>query len=250
MNIRFFVILMLGIGAACFSNNTQAQIRVRFNIGVQPVWGPVGYDYAEYYYIPDIDAYYDVNNQYYVYYDNGSWVTMRELPPRYRNFDLYRAHKVVINESTPWMHNDRYQKQYYRYRGHHDQQPIRNSRDQKYWENPNHPQHNNWHAYGENRGGYGHDDRGRGQDKGHQPEQRNDNRGPGQDRGRQQEQRQDNRGPGQDRGRQQEQHQDNRGPGQDRGRQQEQRQDNRGHGKDKGRQQDQRKDDHGDNRGK
>jgi hypothetical protein len=37
-----------------------AQLNVNVNIGSQPLWGPVGYEHVDYYYLPDIDSYYYV----------------------------------------------------------------------------------------------------------------------------------------------------------------------------------------------
>jgi hypothetical protein len=133
--------------ATCF--NYQANAQIHFNIGIQPLWGPVGYDYVNYYYIPDLDVYYDVPNQAYVYYDDGRWVSSAYLPSRFGNVDLYRYHKVVINEPTPWFHHDRYRDRYAIYRGHYDQHPIRDSRDEHYWANPGHPHHEEWHGRGQ-----------------------------------------------------------------------------------------------------
>lgn len=42
--------------------NAQIRISINANIVSQPVWGPTGYDYARYYYLPDIDAYYSIPN--------------------------------------------------------------------------------------------------------------------------------------------------------------------------------------------
>ena len=50
-----------------------AQVSVYVNIGVQPLWGPVGYDYVEYYYLPEIECYYYVPRRQYVYLSNGRW---------------------------------------------------------------------------------------------------------------------------------------------------------------------------------
>jgi hypothetical protein len=169
MKKLFLSILLISTG---IFELAQAQISVHFNIGTQPLWGPVGYDYVQYYYIPDIDAYYDVPNRQYVYLDGGRWITRRSLPPQYRTIDLYTVHKEVINEPTPWMHHDRYRTQYIQYKGRHDQQIIRDSREQRYWENPRHPNHNQWKGnpgkgHSKDKGykhGNGH---GRGHDKGH-----------------------------------------------------------------------------------
>ena len=167
MKKQFFLALLVAF--AFLWQGAGAQVSVHFNLGLQPIWGPVGYDYVDYYYLPDIDAYYDVNNQTYVYFDDGRWITNRYLPPRYHDFDLYRAHKVVINEPTPWMHHDRYRNQYSSYRGRHDQVPIRDSHEERYWANPNHPQHGNWHGGGRGEGHeehgheeHGHEEHGRG----------------------------------------------------------------------------------------
>ena len=145
---------------ACLGQVAHAQV-VRVNIGVQPVWGPTGYDYVNYYYIPDIDAYYDVNARQYTYMDRGRWITTPGLPPRYANFNLYGAYKAVINEPTPWMYHDRYRRQYAQYRGRHDQMMIRDSHEPKYWANPGHPEHNKWHGdnghHDDHRNDHGHD---------------------------------------------------------------------------------------------
>ena len=41
----------------------HAQVSVNVNIGAQPVWGPTGYDHADFYYLPDIGVYYSVVKQ-------------------------------------------------------------------------------------------------------------------------------------------------------------------------------------------
>jgi len=131
---------------ACFAQVAQAQPEagIHFNIAVQPIWGPIGYDYVRNYYIPDIEAYYDVPNQQFVYFDNGQWINSKTLPPKYEDFDLYRAHKIVINQPAPWKNHDTYVNQYNVYKGRNDQVPIRDSHEQKYLQNPNHPEHAKW----------------------------------------------------------------------------------------------------------
>jgi hypothetical protein len=102
----------MGISAS----DAVAQTSFSINIGSQPAWGPSGYEYARYYYIPDIDAYYDVPNQLYVFNSNGNWISSRALPSSY-NFNPYNSYKVVINDPTPWRSHDRYRAQYAQYRG-------------------------------------------------------------------------------------------------------------------------------------
>ncbi|MDN3582299.1 hypothetical protein [Mucilaginibacter flavus] len=110
----------------------SAQISLSINIGSQPEWGPTGYDRADYYYMPDIDSYYDVNAHQYVYFNNNVWIHSAALPPRYSNYDVYHGYKVVVNERTPWVHNTVYRTRYASYRGRRDQTVIRDSREVKY----------------------------------------------------------------------------------------------------------------------
>jgi hypothetical protein len=138
--ILIIIISVLGITG----NSLKAQIRFNFNIGSQPIWGPVGYDHVENYYLPDIDAYYNVDSRQYTYIANGRWINTTSLPWRYRNYDLYHGYKVVMNGPRPYLNYDRDRVKYAQYRNQHDQQPIRDSRDQKYFENRNHPEHQNW----------------------------------------------------------------------------------------------------------
>jgi hypothetical protein len=110
----------------------NAQISLNVNIGSQPVWGPVGYDYVENYYLPDIDTYYDVPNRQYVYLNDNTWVRSSALPARYSSYNIYNGYKVVINEPTPWRRADVIRTKYKGFKGRHDQVIIRNSSDVKY----------------------------------------------------------------------------------------------------------------------
>jgi hypothetical protein len=121
----------------------DAQLNVRINIGSQPVWGPIGYDYVDYYYFPDADIYYNVPQGQYIYLDGPRWVSAFALPPRYRSFDPYRSYKVVINEPEPYRRNNIWHAKYYGYRG-QSQQIIYNSHDPRYFVIERHPEHNRW----------------------------------------------------------------------------------------------------------
>jgi hypothetical protein len=112
--------------------SADAQISLSINIGSQPEWGPTGYDHADYYYMPDIDTYYDVPNHQYVYLENNTWVRRASLPSRYSNYNLYNGYKVVVNEPSPWNHATVYRNKYSSYRGRTGQTIIRDSRDVKY----------------------------------------------------------------------------------------------------------------------
>lgn len=114
--------------------NVDAQLRVNLNvnIGSQPDWGPVGYDHVDYYYLPEIETYYDVPSRQYIYFQNNGWVRRAYLPDRYRNYDMYRNYKVVINERSPWERNNIYRTRYNGYSSRRNQIIIRDSKDDKY----------------------------------------------------------------------------------------------------------------------
>lgn len=138
-------LITLLIAATVCTVTANAQVNVNINIGTQPVWGPVGYDHVDYYYIPDADVYYYVPDRVYIYKNGNSWTRVRTLPASYRNIDFYTAHKVVINNvDKPYLNHAKYQKEYAGFKGRHDQTPIRDSKEEKYFENKKHPQHAQW----------------------------------------------------------------------------------------------------------
>ncbi|WP_419700140.1 hypothetical protein [Mucilaginibacter sp. NFX135] len=127
------IILTAAILLSCLSVKiASAQISLSINIGNQPEWGPTGYDHADYYYLPDVDSYYDINAHQYVYLNNNVWVHGAALPPRFGNYDVYHSYKVVVNQPTPWVHNDVIRRKYVSYRGRRDQTIIRDSKEVKY----------------------------------------------------------------------------------------------------------------------
>lgn len=80
---------------ALIAFNTQAQVKTTVTL---PDWGVAGFDNAKYYYIPDIETYYDVRSGQYVYLNEGKWVRTKELPVIYKDYDLYDGYKVVIED--------------------------------------------------------------------------------------------------------------------------------------------------------
>lgn len=99
----------------------QGQLSVRVNVGTPPSWGPSGFNNERYYYLPDIETYYDVQNSSFIYFSGNRWIHSRALPARYRNYDLYGGYKVVMNGyrgNTPYLHFNDYRNRYGKgYRG-------------------------------------------------------------------------------------------------------------------------------------
>jgi hypothetical protein len=110
--------LLLGIGLL-FASEAEAQLSVNVNIGTPPLWGPVGYSNVQYYYLPDVEAYYDVRSSNFIYFSGGKWIHRKQLPNHYRNYDLYNGYKVVMSDyrgKTPYVyfkdHKSKYKKGY------------------------------------------------------------------------------------------------------------------------------------------
>lgn len=138
-----FVAITLSI-LLSIQSHAQLQLTIRSNITSQPMWGPTGYDHVDYYYLPDIDAYYYVPKRQYIYQEHGNWIFRSSLPRRYNNYNVYNGYKVVLNEPTPYKQADNYRIKYGSYKGRRNQEVIRNSSDERYFENKQHPEHKNW----------------------------------------------------------------------------------------------------------
>jgi hypothetical protein len=159
-SIKLFIIALLFFAAS----STQAQVSVNVNIGTPnvhvnvgtpPVWGPVGYDDMEYYYLPDIQVYYDIRLAQYIYFGDGRWIRSTNLPSRCRNYDLYHGYKVVLTDyhgRSPYTHYNTHKVKYYKgYKG----KPQRNRGEyQVRYDNDNH--YDNGHHDNHKEKGNGH----------------------------------------------------------------------------------------------
>lgn len=117
LKLVLFILLFVGV-----ATNTEAQVSFNVHIGTPPQWGPEGYSDARYYYLPDIESYYDVQASMFIYFDGVRWVHRHYLPTRYRNYDLYNGYKVVMTDyrgNRPYSNFREHRMKYARgYRGH------------------------------------------------------------------------------------------------------------------------------------
>ena len=114
-----------------FYNAANAQIRLHVGINLSPrrvyvpervvvaeqapvVYSePVNYDGDEdYYYLPDVDAYYSVNDECYYYNDGERWVNAAYLPGAYRDFDWRYARRYEVRAPRPYLHAEYYRNHY------------------------------------------------------------------------------------------------------------------------------------------
>ena len=187
--------------AGLFANKAQAQISIHIglNIPARHVYVPAPQpeviynddfdDSDDYYYLPEVEAYYSIPLQCYFYNDGGRWIRAQYLPGAYRNYDWRTARRFEVRGRRPYMNHDVY-------RGRWGGNPNRgdwNRRNNDYanrgnnnngaWGRDNNrgggygqPQRNNGNSYGQpdrNQGG------GRGNWGGGQPSQPNRNQGGG-----------------------------------------------------------------------
>ena len=82
-----------------------------------PSWAPAYSPGVRYYYMPDIESYYDLQNKDFVYLNNGQWLFSNDLPPMYSDYDLNFGFAISLNNGVfqPWMHHQYYVSNYPRY---------------------------------------------------------------------------------------------------------------------------------------
>ena len=107
--LKFFASAVLGGLLLVAAPRARAQVSVSVNVGA-PAWGPPAPPTAQYYYIPEIDGYYDLYTQQYIVFQDGYWVP---LPALY-GYDPYQFHPVIIGYrgQEPWLQRDYYHRHY------------------------------------------------------------------------------------------------------------------------------------------
>lgn len=115
--MKKLLLITMIVAAFLFNTETKAQVRLNLNvnIGERPNWGVPGNYAGDYYYLPEIDSYYDIPRQQFIYFDGGGWMYASSLPYQYRDYDLYNGYKVVINEPRPYLNCQVYRQRYSRY---------------------------------------------------------------------------------------------------------------------------------------
>lgn len=112
--IAFGIILLV-------SSTSNAQLSINVNIGTAPVYHNNTNLAIGYYYLPDIESYYDTRANVYVYLERGNWIRSRNLPSRYRNYDARNGYKVALNNyhgNQPYQNFNTDRRRYYvGYRG-------------------------------------------------------------------------------------------------------------------------------------
>ena len=106
---RILTIVLLCVAALAVAPAAQAQINVNINTA-PPAWGPPVPQGTQFYYIPEIDGYYDLYARQYLVYRGGRWLPVAVID----GYDPRSFHPVVLDYHgrEPWeyvrLHRDRY----------------------------------------------------------------------------------------------------------------------------------------------
>lgn len=118
-------VLLLGFSGCDTLSMTSVSAQVRYD---NPRWAPPYYEGVRYYYIPDIEIYFDLSRHEFIYLQDGRWFSSPYLPQFYAGFDLDNCFSIAlsINVFKPWMHHQYYISHYprYYYRDYYDHRNI------------------------------------------------------------------------------------------------------------------------------
>lgn len=123
--IVLVAILLLTVAVSSIS----AQGKV-VNVSSQPQWGPTGYDYVNYYYLPEIETYYNVPSRKFIYNSGGQWIHSSTLPPAHSAYNLKSGRKVVINEANAYKQHKAHKVKYAKYKSNKGPTNIRTAGNQ------------------------------------------------------------------------------------------------------------------------
>ena len=62
---------------------------------------------TRFYYIPDLEIYFDMQSSYFIYYNGTAWKSSEVLPVKYSNVDINSSEKVMLNDfsgTKPYLH--------------------------------------------------------------------------------------------------------------------------------------------------
>ena len=106
MNCHFPLLAFALSAGLAFATPAQAQVNININTA-PPAWGPAVPAGTQYYYIPEIDGYYDLYSRRYIVFRNGQWIPVAVL----NGYDPRAFHPMVLDYRgrQPWayVHNHR-----------------------------------------------------------------------------------------------------------------------------------------------
>lgn len=107
--IRRLTTILFFIFASLFALQSHAQVSVSVSINApvhrvyeseyRHVHSPScgHYESVEYYYYPEIEAYFNIHSGVYIYYTSNGWVRSRHLPSYCNHYDVRRGYRVALD---------------------------------------------------------------------------------------------------------------------------------------------------------
>ncbi len=113
-NLKFTLVAFIIL----FTLQVNAQFSINLSLGSRAQY-PNHYrnnDITSYYYLPEIEAYYDVNSALFIYNGPRGWVRSTNLPEYCSNYDINRGYKVALNYrgNSPYANFNYDRQKYYR----------------------------------------------------------------------------------------------------------------------------------------
>ncbi|WP_311947479.1 hypothetical protein [Mucilaginibacter terrae] len=106
---KFFLTIIIAASGLA-TQTANAQIGISIQIGPRVVQRPVVYD--DFYYLPEVEAYYSVPEHCYYYMDGRSWVSAAYLPGRYHDYDWRSARRYQVRTQRPFDNHDYYRNRF------------------------------------------------------------------------------------------------------------------------------------------
>lgn len=99
-----------------FSFESNAQISVSVNLGSRPQYHDRYENESRYYYLPEIETYYDIQAGIYIFNSSRGWVRSSHLPEYCSNYDVNRGYRVALtyNGYRPYSDFNFHKQKYYR----------------------------------------------------------------------------------------------------------------------------------------
>ncbi|VXA95765.1 conserved hypothetical protein [Flavobacterium sp. 9AF] len=101
------ILFFLFASLFALKSNAQVSVSVSINANTNRAYAPEyrhvhtsrcnHYEAVEYYYYPEIEAYFDINSAVYIYYTSNGWVRSRYLPNYCDHYDVRRGYRVALD---------------------------------------------------------------------------------------------------------------------------------------------------------
>jgi hypothetical protein len=115
--MKKFILPIIIAASSLISQTASAQISVSVQFGTPAVrvYRPAPQPavvYDDFYYLPDVEAYYSVPEHCYYYMDGRRWVSAAYLPGRYHDYDWRYARRYQVRAVRPYEQHNVYRNRY------------------------------------------------------------------------------------------------------------------------------------------